>query len=81
MAQRKAERARTAVRRAPARKAERRAAEQETLASVRAERDRLRMELEAARARIAGLEQRQREVLNRIDWIVDSLNSLMEGRT
>jgi uncharacterized coiled-coil DUF342 family protein len=80
MPQAKATRARKAAQRAPARYPQNRSRGRETLASVRAERDRLRAELDAARARIHALEQRQAEVLNRIDWIVDSLNSLMNGR-
>ena len=38
----------------------------------------LRRELAAAHARIAELEQRQSEVLNRIDWILDSLHTAMK---
>lgn len=40
--------------------------------------DRLRAELEAARAEIAAMRTRQEDVLNRIDWVIDSLNSLPE---
>ena len=40
------------------------------------ERDRLTAELEAAHARIAALEQAREQVLNRIDWVIDSLHSL-----
>ena len=39
---------------------------------------RLRGELEAAQARIKELEGRQDYVLNRIDWALDSLHSLLE---
>ena len=39
---------------------------------------RLTRELEAATARIATLEQARDQVLNRIDWVIDSLHSLSE---
>jgi len=42
------------------------------------ERDGIKTELEAARARIAALEESRSQVANRIDWIIDSLNSLMD---
>jgi chromosome segregation ATPase len=42
------------------------------------ERNGLKTELEAARARIAVLEESRSHVASRIDWIVDSLNSLVE---
>lgn len=38
----------------------------------------LKAELETARARIAELERRQAETLNRIDWAIDSLHNLRE---
>lgn len=38
----------------------------------------LKAELETARARIAELERRQAEILNRIDWAIDSLHNLRE---
>jgi uncharacterized coiled-coil DUF342 family protein len=44
--------------------------------ALEAERDQLRAELEAARARIAELERVREQVLNRIDWVIDSLHSL-----
>ncbi len=37
---------------------------------------RLKNELAAAHARIAELEERQAEIVNRIDWVIDSLQSL-----
>lgn len=37
---------------------------------------RLKAELAAARRRIAELETRQNEVINRIDWVIDSLHNL-----
>ena len=39
---------------------------------------RLTRELDAAQARIATLEQAREQVLNRIDWVIDSLHSLSE---
>jgi hypothetical protein len=38
--------------------------------------ERLRVELEAARQEIATLRARQEHVLNRIDWVLDSLDTL-----
>jgi hypothetical protein len=45
------------------------------------ERDSLRAELEAARARIAVLEESRSQVASRIDWIIDSLSSVMDKNT
>lgn len=42
------------------------------------ERDAIKAELETARARIAALEESRGQVANRIDWIIDSLNGLMD---
>jgi hypothetical protein len=39
----------------------------------------LRAELEAARVRVASLEKARTEVVNRIDWIVDSLRGLKQA--
>lgn len=50
----------------------------ERLADVIAERDQLRDELARAKNEIDQLMERQLQVLNRIDWILDSLNSLDE---
>ena len=41
-----------------------------------AENARLEAELAAARARIAALEQKHEEVVNRIAWVIDSLHNL-----
>jgi predicted RNase H-like nuclease (RuvC/YqgF family) len=45
------------------------------------ERDGLKSELEAARARIAMLEESRKKVANRIDWVIDSLHNLAEKDT
>ena len=50
-----------------------------SLEQVQRERDALKAELEAARAEIAAMRARQADVLNRIDWVIDSLNSLPNG--
>ena len=44
----------------------------------RAECDRLRGELQAARDEIVALKQRQEQVLNRIAWVLDSLETLSQ---
>ena len=44
--------------------------------ALQAERDQLAAELKAAKARIAALEEARDQVLNRIDWVIDSLHSL-----
>lgn len=46
--------------------------------ALEAERDRLLAELEVARDRIAELERTRDQVLNRIDWVIDSLHSLAD---
>jgi hypothetical protein len=43
---------------------------------IRAENVRLRSELSTAQQRIAELEQRTADALNRIDWALDSLHNL-----
>lgn len=50
----------------------------ETLEAVRRERDQLRAELATAKAEVERLRELQGQILDRIDWIVDSLNSLSE---
>ena len=42
------------------------------------ERDRLKSELDAARARVAELEAQRDQISNHIDWIIDSLHSLLD---
>ncbi len=41
-----------------------------------AENARLEAELAAARSKIAELEQKHEEIINRIDWAIDSLHNL-----
>lgn len=73
MAQRKGQK------RAPARtRVESHSAGPESLDALRQERDRLRADLDAAKAENERLRELQAQVLNRIDWIVDSLNSLRD---
>lgn len=50
--------------------------EPQTLEGWRQECERLRAELAASLAEIAELRRRQEDVLNRIDWVLDSLDSL-----
>jgi ribosome assembly protein YihI (activator of Der GTPase) len=50
------------------------------LAMVEAERDRLQASLDAAEARIAELEKTRALVVNRIDWLIDSLGTAIEKR-
>ncbi len=47
--------------------------------SLESERDRLTAELAEAHARIAKLEAARTQVVNRIDWVIDSLQNLIEG--
>ena len=39
---------------------------------------RLKAELVAARARIADLEHKLADIINRIDWVIDSLHNLSD---
>jgi predicted nucleic acid-binding Zn-ribbon protein len=52
----------------------------ETIAQLERERDALKVELAAAEARIAALQQQRTELLNRIDWAIDSLENLLEKK-
>lgn len=42
------------------------------------ERDRLKAQLQEAHERIARLEESRSEVVNRIDWVIDSLHNVLE---
>jgi hypothetical protein len=52
-------------------------------ASAQEARDReaLSAALAAAEARIAVLERERVDILNRIDWVIDSLHNVLEGRS
>lgn len=45
---------------------------------LESERDRLQLELDKAEARIRALEEGREVVVNRIDWVIDSLRNLLE---
>jgi outer membrane murein-binding lipoprotein Lpp len=45
---------------------------------LEAERDRLSAELEAARAALAEADRARKQVLDRIDWVIDSLHNLVD---
>lgn len=49
------------------------------LAQIERERDELKTRLAAAEARIAELEHQRVDVVNRIDWIIDSLQNVLEA--
>ena len=46
---------------------------------LESERDRLEQELTKAQARIRALEEDRDQVVNRIDWVIDSLRNLLEN--
>lgn len=50
------------------------------LSAVEAERDRLKARLEEAEARISELEKSRTLVVNRIDWLIDTLGTALEKR-
>ncbi len=47
--------------------------------SLEKERDRLKAQLEVAGERITSLEQGRDDVVNRIDWVIDSLHNAIES--
>lgn len=49
--------------------------------ALKRERDELRDELMAAKQRIAELQAINEDAVNRIDWVLDSLHSLLESRS
>lgn len=82
MAQRKQQRTRSAAAVAPERATRRPAAERrtaDTLETLKSERDELKRQLEAAHQRIAALEKQKEDAVNRIDWVIDSLNTLLDS--
>jgi hypothetical protein len=52
----------------------------EQLLSLQRERDALRVDLEAAHARISHLENRESNLADRIAWTIDSLHSLLDEK-
>jgi hypothetical protein len=81
MSQRGRQKPGRAVGRAGGRQAE--STKEEAAASAQVTRDRevLVAALNAAEARIAALEQERLDILNRIDWVIDSLHNVLEGRS
>lgn len=49
--------------------------------ALKKQRDELRHELMAAKQRIAELQAINEDAVNRIDWVLDSLHSLLEKRS
>ncbi len=49
------------------------------ITSLEKERDRLKAQLEVAGERITSLEQGRDDVVNRIDWVIDSLHNAIES--
>lgn len=47
--------------------------------SLERECERLKAQLAEANERIAALEQRRAEAVNRIDWVIDSLHNVLEN--
>lgn len=47
--------------------------------ALESERDLLKAELEAARQRIASLEESRSAVASRIDWVIESLHGIVDG--
>ncbi len=56
-------------------------AEPHTMEGWRQECERLSAELLAAREEITSLRSRQEQVLNRIDWVLDALDSFPDGES
>jgi predicted RNase H-like nuclease (RuvC/YqgF family) len=52
-----------------------------TVEALRAECERLTAELEAARSEIAELTTQRDGAINRIDWVLDSLKTLLEAES
>ena len=56
------------------------AAKKSAASQLRTERDSLKAKLAAAEARIAELQSQHEEAINRIDWVIDSLQSALAER-
>ena len=54
------------------------AASRDRVAELQAECAELRAELEVAATRLAALETQRKQLLDRIDWAIDSLHSLID---
>jgi uncharacterized coiled-coil DUF342 family protein len=52
---------------------------EDRLKALERERDELKASLEAARGRITALEESRSQIANRIDWVIDSLQTLVEN--
>jgi hypothetical protein len=51
---------------------------EERIRSLEAECNRLRAELQVAQAEVARLKEQRDDVVNRIDWIIDSLHTIID---
>ncbi|MGE0702024.1 MAG: hypothetical protein AB7O57_23205 [Hyphomicrobiaceae bacterium] len=79
MAERVAKQSKKPARKAPAAAPrESTGVKQPPAADERSEVARLTAELESVRAQLAALEAQREQLLNRIDWAIDSLHSLLE---
>ena len=81
MANRVASKAKKQTKRAPAKPAKGKgeaSRSRGTTGRLEADCERLKADLEAAAQRIAALEAQQKQLLDRIDWAIDSLKSLRE---
>lgn len=82
MNQRMAQRTKEKVKRASARPkvppAPAASSAEQRLKTLEQERDGLKSELEAARQRIAALEESRSLVASRIDWVIESLNGVVD---
>ncbi|MFM1815866.1 MAG: hypothetical protein RLZ98_2561 [Pseudomonadota bacterium] len=80
MAQKNQQRVKSSTgRKAPVAKAAAKSStDKESLASLRRERDALRVRLAESEKRLKDLEDRQQQVIDRIDWVIDSLATVSE---
>ncbi len=79
MVQRKAERPKQAPARSKPAMAAVARAEPQGIDAWKQECERLRIELKMARAEVVQLRSQHEQVLNRIDWLLDSLDTLAES--
>jgi chromosome segregation ATPase len=78
MAQRPREKVKRSTARAKAQPAPAASTADARLKALEQERDRLKSELEAARQRIAALEESRSLVASRIDWVIESLSGVVD---